>query len=226
MARYLNPNLFMTDGGGDIPSLVNALNTFITVGNQVAATKTAQNAMPTDAEFDAANNTYVNSAGENVPPPNTTTDTATVAATVAATVTPTYTASDLSEIQRKISLGIPINDAEQEILSAYQATGNTASTGSDTGGSDTGGNDNTDVGPDGVDGISIIGGLVTQNGDPYTGEWNGKNYKNGVVVVDTPGGDKYETVGDVFTKNGEPYTGTYQGKEYKDGKLVDRKSVV
>ncbi|ANH49282.1 hypothetical protein uvFWCGRAMDCOMC403_018 [Freshwater phage uvFW-CGR-AMD-COM-C403] len=221
MARYLNPSLFMIDGMGDIPNLADALNTFTTVGNQVRGSK--NRGFLNDAEFQAANNTYVDSAGENVPPPATATNTA----TVTATVTPTYSAEDISEIQRKISLGIALNDYELEILSAYQAAGNTISTGSNTGGNDntggdnTGGNGNNNAGPDGVDGFVTKNGILyDSNNTPYTGEWQGENYVDGKVVK-TPGGDKYETTNGVFTKNGEPYTGTYQGTEYKDGKVVE-----
>ena len=205
MARYLNPNLMMTDGDmGDIPSLADALNTFI------------------------------NSAGENVPPSKTATDTA----TVTPTVTPTYTASELADIQRKVASRIPLNDYEQEILSAYQTTGNTASADGNAGGSNNTGGDNTGGDnnnnpefPQGVDGFTQKDGLLYENGKLYSGEFDGKVYENGKVKTTPPPGgdggdgeDKYEIINGVLNKNGEPYSGTYEGKEYENGKVKVVKS--
>jgi len=191
MVRYINPNLMMTDGEG-VPSLADALNTFI------------------------------NSAGENVPPPTPATP----------TVTPTYTAAEIADIQRKISLGIAINDGEQEILNAYFATGNPgtpASTNNNVGGGNVdgnnadGNNNNNPSFPQGVDGYFEQNGLLYYNGNLYSGEFDGKVYENGKVKTTPPPGgdgeDKYETINGIFNKNGKPYTGTYDGKEYVDGKV-------
>jgi len=71
-------------------------------------------------------------------------------------------------------------------------------------------------------------GTLTNNGLPFTGTYNGKNYVNGVAQTtseepgnDGAGGDTYTFGPDgTLLKNGGVFTGTYLGKNYKDGKEV------
>jgi hypothetical protein len=64
-----------------------------------------------------------------------------------------------------------------------------------------------------------VGDLLTFKGSPFTGNYQGKNYKDGKIVETA--GDQYATVNGLFTFNGKPFTGAYQGKNYKDGKVVE-----
>jgi hypothetical protein len=71
-----------------------------------------------------------------------------------------------------------------------------------------------------ADEYTTVDGLLTFKGSPFTGTYNGKNYKDGKVVQE-PGADEYTTVGGVLMFKGAAFTGTYNGKNYKDGKIVE-----
>jgi hypothetical protein len=66
---------------------------------------------------------------------------------------------------------------------------------------------------------ATVDGLLTFKGSPFTGNYQGKNYKDGKIVE--AAGDQYATVNGLFTLNGKAFTGTYEGKTYKDGKVVE-----
>ena len=71
-----------------------------------------------------------------------------------------------------------------------------------------------------ADEYTTVDGLLTFKGSPFTGSYNGKNYKDGKVVQE-PGADEYTTVGGVLMFKGAAFTGIYNGKNYKDGKVVE-----
>jgi hypothetical protein len=71
-----------------------------------------------------------------------------------------------------------------------------------------------------ADEYTTVNGILTFKGSPFTGSYNGKNYKDGKVVQE-PGGEEYTTVGGVLMFKGSPFTGNYNGKNYKDGKIVE-----
>ena len=68
---------------------------------------------------------------------------------------------------------------------------------------------------------TTVNGILMYKGQPFTGSYNGKNYKDGKVVT-TPSGDSdYKTVDGVLMYKGAPFTGIYNGKNYQDGKVVE-----
>jgi chemotaxis protein histidine kinase CheA len=67
---------------------------------------------------------------------------------------------------------------------------------------------------------TTVDGLLTFKGSPFTGSYNGKNYKDGKVVQEQVT-DEYTTVGGVLMFKGAAFTGNYNGKNYKDGKIVE-----
>jgi hypothetical protein len=68
-------------------------------------------------------------------------------------------------------------------------------------------------------GFKIVNGVLTFNGQPFTGSYNGKNYKNGVVeAADTSG---YKVIDGVLYFNGQLFTGSYNGQNYENGKVVN-----
>jgi len=71
-----------------------------------------------------------------------------------------------------------------------------------------------------ADEYTTVDGVLTFKGSPFTGSYNGKNYKDG-KVVEEPAADEYTTVGGVLMFKGAAFTGNYNGKNYKDGKLVE-----
>lgn len=71
-----------------------------------------------------------------------------------------------------------------------------------------------------ADEYKTVDGLLTFKGSPFTGSYNGKNYKDG-KVVEEPAADEYTTVGGLLMFKGAAFTGIYNGKNYKDGKVVE-----
>jgi len=71
-----------------------------------------------------------------------------------------------------------------------------------------------------TDEYTTVNGIFNFKGTPFTGSYNGKNYKDG-KIVEAPSGDGYETIGGLLTFKGTAFTGSYNGKNYKNGFLEE-----
>lgn len=75
--------------------------------------------------------------------------------------------------------------------------------------------------PGGNTGYKVVDGVLTFNGQPFTGTYNGQTYENGKVKVVTDGSGNtntgYQTVNGILQFNGQPFTGTFAGTVYENG---------
>jgi hypothetical protein len=75
----------------------------------------------------------------------------------------------------------------------------------------------TTVNPSGTTGFKVVDGVLTFNGTPFNGLYNGETYENGVVKT---GDSNFKVVDGILTFNGKPFTGAYNGKKYINGLSV------
>lgn len=78
-------------------------------------------------------------------------------------------------------------------------------------------------------GFKIVNGILTFNGQPFTGLYNGQVYENGTIKVASSSNASGDTTGYKFVDgmlyyNGSPFSGSYNGKTY-DGGIIKATTV-
>lgn len=79
--------------------------------------------------------------------------------------------------------------------------------------------DGTTDGVTGNTGFKMVDGVLTFNGTPFSGLYNGQTYENGIAKT---GDTNYKIVNGVLTFNGQPFTGVYNGIRYLNGLSVSK----